>query len=168
MSKPIELNDVDPGPPLVYKRRIGWNDSDTARIANTARFIDFAMTAVESWYRHVWGRDWHAMHLDLDMGSPCVHAEIDFQSPLEPGDLLGITVRVERMRESSLTFALDGRRHDGTPCFRARYVTTLVAMQPRMHAVPIPPSQRARIETYMAGCSTGETAGTARAPDRTG
>ncbi len=167
MSKPIELNDVDPGPPLVYKRRMGWAESDSARIVNSGRYLDFAMAAVEAWFRHIWGRDWHAMHVDLDMGSPMVHFDIDFLAPLEPGDLLAVSVYVERLGRSSLSFALEGMRQDGVPCFRCGYVSTIVAMAPHMHAVPVPAEQRRRIEAYIDACG-GQRAAAAGAAGEAG
>lgn len=153
MSKPTDLADVLPGPPLVYLRRMAWSDSDAARIVYTGRFFEFAMAAVEAWFREVWGRHWYRMHVEQEIGTPFVHVDMDMLAPLVPDDLLAVTVTVERMGRSSLTFGLTGRKEeDGTPCFRATYVCTLVSMQPAMHAIPIPEDQRAVIEQYIARC----------------
>jgi acyl-CoA thioesterase FadM len=40
MSRPTE--------PFVHRRRILWGETDAARIAYTARFLDFAMEAAEA------------------------------------------------------------------------------------------------------------------------
>jgi acyl-CoA thioesterase FadM len=44
MSRPTE----DGRFPFIHRRRVKWGESDPARIAYTARFLDFAMDAIEA------------------------------------------------------------------------------------------------------------------------
>lgn len=152
MSKPTELLDeVVGGAPLIYRRRIAWSDTDAARIAYTVRFFEFGMAAVESWFRDVWGRHWYRMHVDQDIGTPFVHLDMDIHAPLIPEDIVQVRVYVARLGRSSLTFDLRGTKRDDTACFTARYVCTLVQMDP-IRPMEIPPDKRALIEAYMAAC----------------
>lgn len=149
----VDLTDALPGPPLVYRRRIGWADSDAARIVYTARFFDYGIAAVETWFRVVWGKHWYRMHVELDMGAPCVHVDMDMHAPLIPEDLLSVTVLVEKLGRASLTFRLEGAKQDGTRCFTARYIHSLVKMSP-LRAAAIPADKRVLIEEYMRRCGS--------------
>lgn len=149
MSKPIELNDVVSRTPFVFRRRIGWGDTDAARIVYTVRFFEFGMAAIEAWFREIWGMDWYAMHVERGEGSPFVHVEMDIAAPLVPGDLLDCTVRVEKLGKASLGFHVEGRRRDETLCFTARFVSVVVTMDP-MRAAEIPADKRRLVEAYMA------------------
>ena len=158
MSKPTEaLNDILPGPPLIYRRRIGWADTDAARIVYTVRLFDFGMSAVEAWFSQIWGEHWYRMHVEHDMGCPFVHLDMDIHAPLVPEDILSIRILVENVGRTSLTFRLDGSRQDRVPCFTARYVNTLVCMSP-MHSVEIPADKRALARRYAARSEAAATA----------
>lgn len=137
--------------PLVYRRRIGWADTDAARIVYTVRFFDFALTAIEAWFREVYGLDWYRMHTEHGMGTPFVHVDMDIRAPLVPEDVLDVTVLVEAVGRSTIGFAVEGRRGDGERSFNARY-TCAVVDAGRMKAVSIPADRRRRIEAYLAAC----------------
>lgn len=145
-------NEKHPGGPVVYRRRVRWGEGDPAHIAYTVRFLDFVMEAIEEWFREVLGVDWYELNLDLGMGSPVVHLELDFSAPVKPGDVLEIPVLVQRLGGSSITFELRARlAADASERFRALMVHSLVDNQ-RMKAIPFPPDFRARIENYIRAC----------------
>ena len=110
-----------PTEPFIHRRRILWGETDAARIAYTARFLDFAMEAVEAWFHDRLGTGWFEMNVDHNIGTPFVHASLDFRSPVTPRDELGSTVRLTRLGGSSLRFAVVG--HAGA---RLVYECTLV------------------------------------------
>lgn len=140
------------GGPVVYRRRVRWGEGDPACIVYTVRFLDFVMEAIEEWFREVLGVDWYELNLDLGMGSPVVHLELDFSAPVKPGDVLEIPVLVQRLGGSSITFELRARlAGDAAERFRALMVHSLVDNE-RMKAIPYPPDFRARIERYMQAC----------------
>jgi acyl-CoA thioesterase FadM len=119
MSRPIEAAAA----PFVHRRRILWGETDAARIAYTARFLDFAMEATEAWFRERLGAGWYELNLDHGVGTPFVHASLDFRSPLTPRDELETTVLLTRVGGSSLRFAATGRADGGR---RLVYEGTLV------------------------------------------
>jgi YbgC/YbaW family acyl-CoA thioester hydrolase len=120
MSRPTDAARA-PLAPFVHIRRVSWADTDAARIAYTARFLDFAMEAVEAWWRERMELDWYEMNVDYGIGTPFVHASLDFRSPVTPRDTMGTRVLLTRLGGSSLRFVVAGRVGD-----RLVYEGTLV------------------------------------------
>ncbi len=92
--------------PFVHRRDIFWGDTDPAKIAYTGRFSDFLLEAIESFYRDRLGTDWYAITMDEDLGTPFVHMEFDFKSPVTPREPLAITVLVEKFGRSSVNYVV--------------------------------------------------------------
>jgi len=153
MSKPTDTISM----PLVHHRVINWRDTDAARIVYTVRFLDFAMEAIEEWFRVVIGLDWFDMNVDLGIGTPFVKTDIDFRAPLTPRDALRVTVLVERAGRSSISFNITGDRDDGVRSFEGRLVCCAVSNEGTMQAVEIPADWRSRIDGYIAGCAAAST-----------
>lgn len=147
MSKPTEAG-AAAAHPFVHRRQITWGDTDTARIAYTARYLDFAMEAVEAWFRDRLGTDWYRLNVERAVGTPFVHVALDFRSPLTPRDALDTTVRLVRLGGSSLRFALAGRAGERL-AFEAALVCAFVdttAMRP----IPAPDDFRPALEREAA------------------
>ena len=70
------------------------------------------MEAIEAWFRERIGIDWYELNLDRGVGTPFVHASLDFRSPVTPRDTLATTVLLARLGGSSLRFAVAGARGD--------------------------------------------------------
>jgi len=150
MSRPTEA--------FVHRRRILWGETDAARIAYTARFLDFAMEATEAWFVERMGAGWYELNLDHGVGTPFVHASLDFRSPVTPRDTLETTVLLARLGGSSLRFAVAGRAESGR---RLVYEGTLICafVDPAaMRPVPVPDRFRAALESEAA---LAQAAGTA-------
>lgn len=147
MSKLTETPPI----PFVHRRVVNWGDTDAARIVYTGRFLDFALEAIEDWFRTVVGYGWYEMNVDLGVGTPFVKADIDFKAPLTPRDELRTTVLVERAGRSSMTFNVEGEREDGVRSFTGRLVCCAVATG-EMKPVEIPADWRERIDRYVAAC----------------
>jgi acyl-CoA thioesterase FadM len=139
MSRPTE--------PFVHTRRILWGVTDAARIAYTARFLDWAMEATEAWFRERVGIGWYELNVDHGIGTPFVHASLDFRSPVTPRDTLGSTVLLTRLGGSSLRFAIRGE-----VAARLIYEATLVCAfvdNQRMTAIPVPDRFRSALEAAL-------------------
>ncbi|WP_338664391.1 thioesterase family protein [Pararoseomonas sp. SCSIO 73927] len=95
--------------PFVHARRVKWGESDPARIAYTARFLDFSMDAIEAFLLDRLGAGFYELNVDRGVGTPFVHVELDFRSPLTPRDELETEVRLVRLGGGSLGFAVRGR-----------------------------------------------------------
>jgi acyl-CoA thioesterase FadM len=142
MSRPTEERRY----PFVHRRRIKWGESDPARIAYTARFLDFAMDAIEAFLQDRIGAGFYELNVDHDSGTPFVHVEIDFKSPLTPRDTLETEVRLARLGGSSLTYAVTGRVGDRVS-FTGRMVSAFVTTEgTRMRPIPVPDAFRALLQ----------------------
>lgn len=138
--------------PFVYHRVINWSDTDAALIVYTVRFVDFAMEAIEEWFRTVVGLSWYEMNIDLGIGTPFVKVDIDFKAPLTPRNKLKTTVLVERAGKSSITFNVNGERDDGVCSFAGRMVCCAVNTETKK-PTEIPAEWRVNIEDYMSRCA---------------
>ena len=142
MSRPIDLP-----VPFTYRREIFWGDTDTALIVYTGRFLDYALEAIEAWFRATLGTDWYAMNVDLGLGTPYVHVDIDFISPLTPRDVLEVRVHVASIGRSSLGFSVAGYANGERLSFRGNLVSAFVNIK-TMAKIAIPDEYRGRIEAY--------------------
>lgn len=132
--------------PFVHVRRVRWGESDPARIAYTARFLDFAMDAIEAFFQDRLGAGFYEFVVDHGIGTPFVHVALDFRSPLTPRDTLATEVRLLRLGRSSLTFGVAGRAGPRL-AFEGRLVAAFVAADgPEMKPISVPPAFRALLE----------------------
>jgi len=138
--------------PYVQKRRPRWSETDGAQIVYTVRFVDYAMDAIEGWFRDVLKVDWFRMNTELDMGTPFVKIDMDIQSPLTPHHELEVRVLVESMGRSSLTFDVVGKRDDDQISFESRFVCSMVRKS-TMRSINIPQDLRRVIEDYISSCA---------------
>lgn len=139
--------------PFYYRRPIRWGDTDAAGIVFTAHYFDICMETIEGWFLDVLELDWFAMTHDHGIGSPFVHAEVNFQAPLTPRDTLLVRVDVERQGNSSLSLALTGTREaDGQCTFTGRFTCCFNDLA-SFTKIPIPDELRHRIEDYQRHCA---------------
>lgn len=117
----------DPLPPeFEYVIRVGWGDCDPARIAYTGRIPGWALEAIDAWWEaHLDGDGWYQMELDRKFGTPFVHMEMDFTSPITPRRRLVCKVRPETLGNSSIGFRVIGTQND-RQCFSGRFVSVFV------------------------------------------
>jgi acyl-CoA thioesterase FadM len=142
MSRPIEGKAY----PFVHARRIRWGESDPARIAYTARFLDFAMDAIEAFFTDRLGASFYEFNVDMGSGSPFVRVELDFRSPVTPRDTLETEVRIAKLGGSSVTFVVTGRVGDRVS-YGGRLVCAFVdSTGTKMKPIPIPPAFREKLE----------------------
>lgn len=138
--------------PYVHKRVPLWSETDAAQIVYTVRFVDYAMEAIEGWFRHVMQLDWYRMNTELDMGTPFVKMSMDIKTPLTPNDELDMCVLVEKMGRSSLTFNVVGKRNGEETSFESRFVCSMVRKS-TMRSISIPEELRQDVNNYIAQCA---------------
>ncbi|WP_404367322.1 acyl-CoA thioesterase [Marinobacter sp.] len=108
--------------PYIYYRPLRWGDTDAARIVYTAHYFDICMEALEGWFIDILETDWFSMNADLGIGTPFVHAEVDFRAPVTPRDTLSVQIDIERIGNKSLSFILNGfRARDSQSVFDGRF-----------------------------------------------
>lgn len=138
-------------------RTIIFGDTDAAAIVYTPNFSNYCMEAAESWFKQYLDVDWYTLNTQHAMGTPVVHMEIDFFAPLRAGDLLGTSVEVERIGNSTITLIFKGNilsakgvseTLDKTVlCFSAKYIFCFTSIQAG-GSVPIPKKQLQLLEKY--------------------
>ncbi|NYS76479.1 MULTISPECIES: thioesterase family protein [Halomonadaceae] len=134
--------------PFIYRRPIRWGDTDAARIVFTAHYFDICMEAIESFFHEILELDWFAMTCKQSTGTPFVHAEVDFHTPLTPRDVLNIRVDIEHQGNSSLSLILYGNREvEGVAAFTGRFTCSFSDLN-NLKSIPIPSDIRQRITCY--------------------
>ena len=140
MSRPTD------GTPFVHSRRVKWGEADPAKIAYTARFLDFAMDAIEAYLQVRWGAGYYELNVDHGRGTPFVKVELEFRSPLTPRDTLDTTVKVARIGGSSTTFVVQGHVGDRL-AYEGRLTCAFVDVTGEtMRPVPIPAAYRTAMQ----------------------
>jgi len=134
--------------PFIYRRPIRWGDTDAARIVFTAHYFDICMEAIESFFHKILELYWFAMTCGQSTGTPCVHAEIDFHTPLTTRDVLNIRVDIEHQGSSSLSLILYGNWGvEGVAAFVGRFTCSFSDLK-NLKSIPIPNDIRQRITCY--------------------
>ncbi|HMQ58111.1 MAG TPA: thioesterase family protein [Rhizobiaceae bacterium] len=108
-----------------HEIRVGWADCDPARIAYTGRIPYWCLEAIDAWWERHLGQDWFVMNVDRDVGGPFVHMTIDFRAPVTPRHRLSCAVRLIRLGNGSVRFAVRGFQH-GVVCFEGEFVEAFV------------------------------------------
>lgn len=134
-----------------HDRVINWADTDAACIVYTGNYLPICLEAIEGWFREVLGIDWFDMNINLGIGTPFVHVEIDISAPLTPQNQLRIQVIVVRLGNKSLSFKLIGLRDPNTnplTVFVGQF-TCCFAHTQTLESISIPDEYRQRIADYL-------------------
>ena len=78
---------------------------------------------------------------DSELTYPLVHAEADYKAMLVAGDLITVNIGVEKIGETSVTFAYTIHKDDGTLAGTGKTVSVCVNKKTNMK-VPLPKSWR--------------------------
>jgi acyl-CoA thioesterase FadM len=140
------MNQATPPEPYVHRYQVAFSDTDAAAIAFTGRFPNFALDAIEGWFRNRLDTDWFRLNRDLLTGTPFVHLSVDMVSPLTPRDVLLTTVLLARAGRSSLEFRVTGRTEaEGRLSFTGRMACVFVDVT-TTRSISIPDRFREAVE----------------------
>jgi YbgC/YbaW family acyl-CoA thioester hydrolase len=130
-------------------RRIEFYDTDMAQIVHFSNFFRFMESAEVELLRSLgisvrlpWG--------DSMIGFPRVSAQCDYISPARFEDLLEVTVRVDKIGKSSVTYAFEFGK-DGTVVARGKVTSVCcrTVEKNRLESIPIPPEIRSLLEQHL-------------------
>ncbi len=146
----IELKRKDMEKSKLFKSfvTVKWGDCDPAGIIYTPKILEYAMVAMENWFKEVPGVSWYELNMHLGMGSPIVRTEIDFLLILKVDQEISMNVEVQKLGNSSLTMLVTGNNAEEDACFRVMLVFCFIK-QPDYKPIPIPDNYREKIEAYM-------------------
>ena len=135
---------------------VRFSHCDPAGIVYFPHYFDIFNGLIEDWYGEELGCDFAGLVLGSRYAFPFVHIECDFKVPSRMGDVIDLTLMVERIGRSSLGIAIICHR-DGVERLRARMVTAMMSLESRT-AVPLPAALRDKLEAYRRR-TAGESAG---------
>ena len=114
-----------------------------------ARVPHFALEAIEAWYLDRLGVGFYDIVTEHGFGTPFVHMEIDFRSPMTPHDRIGTRVLLTRLGATSMNFALDSRTEEGRLCWAGNFACVFVRFEP-YGPIPAPEFLRGALELEVA------------------
>jgi len=130
------------------QRRIRFSDCDPAGIVFYPQYFVMFNGLVEDWITDALGIGYHRLVVERRVGLPTVRLEADFKSVSRLGDLVTLSLDVERLGQRSLTLALrcTGRGDDDLRMgLRQVIVTTSLETH---RAIDIPQDLRSAIERH--------------------
>ena len=135
-------------PPPAFTRSvpIRFSHCDAAGIVYFPHYFDMFNGVIEDWYKEELGYDYAELVMEDRYGFPFVHIECDFKIPSRMGEVIDLTLLVERIGRSSLSILIVCHR-DGLERLRARMTTAMMSLESRK-PVPMPEALRNAIETY--------------------
>ena len=125
---------------------ICFSHCDAAGIVYFPHYFDMFNGVIEDWYKAELKHDYAELVMGRRFGFPFVHIECDFKIPSMMGEVIDLTLLVERIGRSSLSIAIVCHR-DGLLRLRARMVTVVMSLETRK-PVPMPEELRDAIEAY--------------------
>lgn len=135
---------------FVHEIRVGWGDCDPAKIAYTGRLPVFALEAIDAWWEDTLGGDgWYQLEMDRGFGTPFVHLECDFHSPVTPRHRLLCEVFPTKLGTKSISFKVIGRQN-GVLCFEGSF-TCVFTKAATVSTIPAPDDIRAIVEPLIRG-----------------
>jgi len=125
---------------------IRFSHCDAAGIVYFPHYFDMFNGLIEDWYKEELRHDYAELVMAGRYGFPFVHIECDFKIPSRMGELIDLTLLVERIGRSSLAIVIVCHR-DGLERLRARMITAMMSLETRS-PVTMPEPLRAAIERY--------------------
>ncbi len=125
---------------------VRFSHCDPAGIVYFPHYFDIFNGFIEDWYGQELGYDYAELIMGSRYGFPFVHLDCDFKIPSRMGDVIDLTLLVERIGRSSLAIAIVCHK-DGMERLRAHMITAMMSLETKQ-PVPLPPALRNRIETY--------------------
>jgi len=125
---------------------IRFSHCDAAGIVYFPHYFDMFNGVIEDWYKDELGHDYAALVMGSRFGFPFVRIECDFKIPSMMGEVVEMTLLVERVGRSSLGIAIVCHR-GGLERLRAHMVTAMMSLETRK-PVTMPDDLRGAIEAY--------------------
>lgn len=137
-----------PGKTFSINQVVTWSMADLVATMNSPRAFDYALETIEAFYREVLGHSFRRLVQEHGTGAPVVHASCDYLEPLWEGDDFTLTLAIERLGDSSVTWRVAARRSDGTDVFQVRLINATIDARTRQ-SKPIPTEFRSLMEDYL-------------------
>ena len=144
---------VPPSGAFTRSVAVRFSHCDPAGIVYFPHYFDMFNGLIEDWYGQELGYDYAELITGSRNGFPFVHIECDFKVPSRIGDVIDLTLPVERIGRCSLGIAIVCHL-DGLERLHARMVTAMMSLETRKPA-PLPQALRDKIESYCQRTANG-------------
>ena len=144
---------VPPSGAFTRSLSVRFSHCDRAGIVYFPHYFDIFNGLIEDWYGEELGYDYAELVMGSRYAFPFVHIECDFKVPSRMGEVIDLTLLVERIGRSSLGIAIICHK-DGVERLRARMVTAMMSLETRK-PVALPPALRDKIESYRRRTTEG-------------
>ena len=138
--------------PFTRQRRVVYGECGPSGTIYPPKVFEFAIEAIGEWYEEVPGISWLDLVSVRKQGAPFVSAACEYLSPMIPGRVITMAVRVTRLGRASIGFSVVGRDAEGAPCFDARLEACFIDQEKGFRSMPIPEEFSVRIRAYRAAC----------------
>ena len=127
---------------------VRFSHCDPAGIVYFPHYFNMFNGLIEDWYTEELGYNYAEIIMGSQFGFPFVHIDCDFKVPSRMGDLIELTLLVERIGRTSLGLVIVCHAA-GVERLRARMVTAMMSITTRKPE-PLPNPLREAIEGYRA------------------
>ena len=131
------------------QRLIRFSDCDPAGIVFYPQYFVMFNGLVEDWCKDALGISFHELLIERRLGLPTVRLEVDFTAVSRMGDVVTLSLGIERLGQASLTLRLSCDGEDGTQRMAARQVLVLTSLDSH-RAIAMPADLRAALERFVA------------------
>lgn len=135
-----------PSTPFTSHYPIRFAHTDMAGIVYYPNFFDMFQSVVEDWFDHWLGIHYATLITERKVALPSVRAGCDFLKPARIGDILDLTVHLQRTGRSSIELGIDGAVR-GVPSLRGEVVLVTISLE-TFKSIPVPSDIAERLEDY--------------------
>lgn len=137
---------VPPSGAFTRSVTVRFSHCDPAGIVYFPHYFDIFNGLIEDWYGEELGFPYAELIMGSRYGFPIVHIDCDFKVPSLMGDVIDLTLLVERIGRSSLGMAIVCHK-EGIERLRSSVITAMMSLETRK-SMALPPWLREKIEAY--------------------
>jgi 4-hydroxybenzoyl-CoA thioesterase len=126
---------------------IRFHHCDPAGIVFYPQYFVLFNELVEDWFNQGLGIDFAKLHVEQGIGVPMASITCKFLSPSKVGELLRLSLSINRIGKSSLEMNVTGKS-GGETRVQATLTVVLASLQTR-RSLPFPDDLRTRLERYV-------------------
>ncbi|MCW9034411.1 MAG: acyl-CoA thioesterase [Alphaproteobacteria bacterium] len=132
--------------PFVHKSPVRFTHTDPAGYVFFPRFFEMFQAAVEDWFNEGLEVDYAGMVNNLGLGLPTAKTECTFMRPCKLGEMLELSVILEKIGTSSISLRFDGHVN-GELRLQAKSVLVVISLETGK-AEPISDDLRTRLSWF--------------------
>lgn len=133
--------------PFECDKLIRFHHCDPAGIVFYPQYFVLFNELVEDWFNQGLGIDFAKFHVEQGMGVPMGSITCRFLSPSKVGEMLRLSLSINRIGKSSLELNVTGK-FGGETRVQATLTVVLASLK-TVRSVPFPADMRARLERYV-------------------